>query len=117
MPQRVQQRLAPLWASAGKIFPRPGLGSEEDERVRVSADPVSRGRSPHLILITTSLTTRRKGGKRLRWRSWTCPASASDIGRLGRKPRLWGRRSHLNGRWWPERVIFNEGKGIPGLLL
>lgn len=48
-----------------KGFPRPSLGSVGEEHVRVSADPISRGRCPHLILTTTSLTARREGRKGL----------------------------------------------------
>lgn len=46
-----------------KGFPRPSLGSVGEEHVRVSADPIGRGRCPHLILTTTSLTARREGKK------------------------------------------------------
>uniref|UniRef100_A0AC11D7N0 Anaphase promoting complex subunit 13 n=1 Tax=Ovis aries TaxID=9940 RepID=A0AC11D7N0_SHEEP len=64
------------WASAGKGFPRPSLGSVGEAHVRVSADPIGRGRCPHLTLITTSLTARREGRKGLTRRPWTSPASA-----------------------------------------
>ena len=46
-----------------KGFPRPSLGSVGEKHVRVSADPIGRGRCPHLILTTTSLTARREGKK------------------------------------------------------